>query len=164
MMPVDGERKPATQTHLRLQLAQFVTTQPAQVVDSVRGGFCHVGLERVDFAFFRSHHDLADATVRDAMLRAVIVQLMFACHAQTRLERTWRVVDPGVYYLRVARAGVGADALGCFQHDHFAAGQCQRAGYGEAHDSGSDYNAFHALGHERGGRPLRAESVGIVFA
>lgn len=67
-----------------------------------------------------------------------------------------------MYDLRVARAGVGADALCGLQDDHLAAVQSQCARDGEPYHPGTDHSAFDLLGHARSPRPLQAGSVGIV--
>src|SRR5205814_8800323 len=58
-------------------------------------------------AFAIDGHDvLADATMRDVVARAPIVERPVAAHAQLGLERPRRIVHAGVDDLRVARAGL----------------------------------------------------------
>ena len=84
--------------------------------------------------------------MRDAVVAAILVQGVLAADAHLRHQAVGTVVDAGVDHLAVARGGDGADALGGFQHDHFAAGLGQAPGDRKSDHTRSDddaINLFH---------------------
>jgi hypothetical protein len=48
----------------------------------------------------------------------------------------------------VARTGLGADGGTGFQNQHFATGQCQRTGNGQAHNARTYDDAIQRIGHK----------------
>ncbi len=111
-----------------------------------------VTLEWLDLVVARRDHDLADVPVRHAALAAIVVEHLFPGDAEARLERAFAVVQAGVDHFGVARAGVRADRVGGFDHDHFASVERELACNRKPDDPGADHRAVNAFSHVCNGR------------
>ena len=58
-------------------------------------------------------------------------------------ERTLQVINTGVNYLAVTRAGACAYGIGGFEYQHFTALQRQRPGDGQTDHTGTDHNTVN---------------------
>ena len=84
-------------------------------------------LQLGDLGFLRGDEQLAATGVRDAVLGAEPIEQLLAGDAQLGAQGAWRIVEPGVDHLGVARARLRADAVVALQHQHLLALECQRA-------------------------------------
>ena len=148
MMPVDGERKPATQRTFGLHLRELVAAQHPQIVAAVHLGLLAVFPEARELGFVARDDDFADAAVVDVVLGAIPVERLAACDAQARLQRAGGIVDPRVDDFGVARARVRAEVLLGLEQDDFAPAHRELAGDGKADDAGADHRAIDLFCHE----------------
>jgi hypothetical protein len=81
----------------------------------------------------------------ETIRRITSIERAFASNAHLRHQAAGAVVDAGVDHLAVARGGLGADAFGCLQHDHFAAGLGQPPRDRKADHPGSNDDAIYLV-------------------
>ena len=147
MMPVEGDRKPATPSTSGSSAASSSRSSQPQIVDAVDLGLFPVFLQAVELRLVAGDDHLADALVVDVMLGAVAVERFFAGDAQLRLHRAGRIIDAGVDDFGIARAGMGAECVLGFEDHHFATGLRESARDGEADDAGADDCAVDSFCH-----------------
>ncbi len=139
----------------RLQRAQLGAVEPGQIVDRILRGLRTQFHQQRDLFFPRGHQQLAQASVRDPVLFAVLVQRLPSQHTQPRLPRSGRIIDPGVNHLRVARAGVAADAGFFLEHHDFPARAGQGPRHGQPHHARANYCNIDLI-HR--GKPITARA------
>ena len=104
------------------------------------GGRTRADRVQLDHLRWRGRHDEFAATpVRHIACLAIGVQHGLAFHAQLRLERARGIVNTGVDDFAVARAGLGANGIASFEHQHLAPSQGQLTGHGQPDDAGTDH-------------------------
>ena len=120
-----------------------------QARDAVGGAATLELVERRQLGAVERDDQLAAALVREPARLAVAGQLARARDAEPGLERTGRVVDPGVHDARVAACLVRGDALLLLEHDHVPAriAQGELARDRQPDDAGADDRDLR-LGHE----------------
>ena len=131
---------------LRLHRARLGAGQEPQISHAVRVRLRLDRLQLAELLLVGGHEQLSAPSVRNRALLAIRIQGQLAGDAEACLERTGRIVDPGVDHLAVARAGLGADALGRLEDDHLAAGEGEGARHRQADDTRADddrVDAFH---------------------
>src|SRR5262249_56311663 len=98
-----------------------------QAFDAVFGASPLQRFELVNLALVVRDDELAGAHVRNAVLRAELVQVVTAFDAEARLERARRMIQTGVNDAAVVRAGVLAGARVALEDDDRAAPLRDRA-------------------------------------
>ncbi|MOA22557.1 hypothetical protein D3C78_1431200 [compost metagenome] len=131
----------------RFQAHGFFARDELQVVNAIGAGALRNAFQLGRLVAVGGDDELAQALVRHAAFGAIGVQQMLAAHAQARLQAARGVVDAGMDDFGIARAGAGADGLGGFGHQHFAAGLRQRARDGQADHARADHDAIHISAH-----------------
>ena len=135
--------------HRGFQLPRLGAVDQYEIVDAVRRRLGLQRLQRRDAPGFRGDDHLAEAAVRHAAARAIVVERVAAGDAEPRLEAAGRVVDAGVDHLAVARARFRADGFGGLDNHHLAAGAGQSPRHGEADDTGADHHRIDRFAHAR---------------
>ncbi|OWK19426.1 hypothetical protein AJ88_41205 [Mesorhizobium amorphae CCBAU 01583] len=102
-------------------------------------------LQPVELRRFDGNDQLAGAGMADAALAAIGIEPFAPFDAEPRLQASRRIVDAGVDDFGIARTRSGADVCGLFDHQHFAAGQSECAGDGEADDTRPGNNAIDCV-------------------
>lgn len=145
MMPVEGDSSAPSQASAGSRARASSPRQHLHVGDAVGLGMCLDGGELGHLLRPRRDDQLAAIAMRDAAAAAVVVELVLAGDAELRHQAAGGIIDAGMDHLTVARGGDGADGVGSFQHDDFAARFRQSAGDGEANDAGADDDAFNPV-------------------
>jgi hypothetical protein len=109
-----------------------------QAGDPVPGVPALERFELVDLVLVVRDDQLAGAHVRDAVAGAERVHQVAPFHAQPRLERAGRIVEPRVDHSAVVGAGVHPRARMPLEHAHRHAGGRDRARRGQACDTPAD--------------------------
>src|SRR6185312_1114106 len=91
--------------------------------------------------------ELAEPAVRDAALAAIGIEAVAAGDAEARLEAPFRIVQPGMDDLAVARRGLRADPALLLEHQHLAPAPRQRPRHREPDHARADHHAFDGVGH-----------------
>ena len=145
---------------LGLEARHFGLRDPVDIGYAVR---VRLGADRVqllELLLARRDDQLAAAPVRHAMRGAVVVEKALAFDAAARFQRSLRVINAGVNYLGVPRAGAqacGKSHRGRAQDD-LSSGERQLARDREADHARADddgVNAIHGAAAARSRRRLR---------
>src|SRR5579872_7291536 len=99
-------------------------------------------LQLFAFVWRCRHNQLAAIAMGNPLIPAIAIERLFAGNAHLRHQAARPIIDAGVDYLAVARRRDGADALGGFQHDHFAATLCQPPRHGQTDHSRTNDDAL----------------------
>jgi hypothetical protein len=129
----------------RFERAHGLAVQPFEIVDAIGRGLRLHAAQGLVLRGPRGDHQLAQGAMLDAVLAAIGIQGLLAGHAQPRLERAARVVEPGVDHLAVARADAGADGVRRLEHDALAPAARERARHRQADHAGADHHRIDAV-------------------
>ena len=134
--------------HRGLELGNAARVEPFEIGDAVRFGVHLQALERRDFVVAARDDEFTETTVRNVVLRAVLVKKRLAAHARDGLLRLLRVIDACVNDLGIARARVRTENRLGFEHQHRAPRERERTPDREPDDSGTDDRHVHAFAHD----------------
>src|SRR5437016_912609 len=120
----------------------FGCAEPFEIVDPIRASRRLDLLDPGDLLLAGGDDQLADRGMRHAMLTAIGVEPLAPLDAAARLEAPFRVIEPAMDDLAVARGGLETDRVGAFEDDDLMPGQGQGARRGEPDDPGADHHRF----------------------
>ncbi len=134
------QRRDAVQ--LRFEPPRLGRGQPFEIGDAIGAG-CRLDLlDAGDFGLLGRDDQLAEPRVRDAALGAIGVEALAAGDAGRGLEAAFRVIEPAVDDLAVARGGLEADRIGALKDDDLVSGKRQRTRRRQPDDTGADHDRF----------------------
>src|SRR5205085_1485845 len=152
-----GMKRPEAE-ELGLEVRHFGLCDPVDIGYAVRMRPGADGVQLLELLLARRNDQLAAAPVRHAMRGAVVVEKALAFDAAARFQRSLRVVNAGMDYLGVPRAGVRADRVLGIEDDDLSSGERQLARDREADHARADddrVNAIHGAAAARSRRRLR---------
>ena len=118
------ERGDAAQ--VRLARGDFVMGEEFEIVDAVLLRPFLDLLQGCDLVLGGGDDQLAELLVGHAVALDKIVEHFLAAHADIRFQTARRIIDAGMDDFGMTRAGLGADQVMLFQHNHLAPGHGQR--------------------------------------
>ncbi len=146
--PGAGRQQRRGAVEVGFHLPRFAGAQQPHALDAIGlGAALDLGKLAV-FDVVGGGDQLAAIAMRHPVLGAVGIEQAAAGNAGARHQAALGIIDAGVDDFGIARAGLGADALGRLQHDDLTAGKGKGAGDGKTHHAGADHDAVDRL--ERG--------------
>src|SRR2546423_764584 len=147
-----GRMKRPEAEELGLDERHFGLCDPVDIGYAVRVRPGADGVQLLELLLPGRDDQLAAAPVRHAMRGAVVVEKVLAFDAAARFQRSLRVINAGVDYLGVPRAGVRADRVLGIEDDDLSPGERQLAGDRQADDARADDDDVNAVHYEAAAR------------
>jgi hypothetical protein len=133
---------------IRLQLGDGFLVDHLDVRDAVGGGASLELRKSRQLVLAGGEDELSTAVVRDPVVLAIGDEVTAPLHAQARLQRAGRVVDPGVHHPAVVSCLVRGDGRLLLEHDDAQLGATEErfARDGEPEDATADHDEVRRLG------------------
>src|SRR5438045_537462 len=116
--------------------------EPFEIVDAIGARAGVYLLDPGDFLFAGRDDQLAEPGMRYAVLLAIGVEPLAPFDTAARLQTPFRIVEPAMNDLAVARGSLKSDRVGALEDNDLVHGERQRARRGETDDPGADDDRF----------------------